>query len=247
MDLKFKDQKLQELQKMKAEKPGPGREPQPGEPGVTGEHPVPPTSELEQDGNQPGSGPEGAAATPEEGEDTVGAISREELDSLRAEVASKTAALAELQQRYLRLQADFDNFRKRTRREQEELTRLAAARLITGLLPVVDNLERALATAADSKGAGLAAGVELIQRQLMTLLEQEGLTPVAAVGQPFNPELHEAVAREETGDPEQANLVVAEFRRGYTLHGKLLRPAMVKVAVAGATVKENGQEVDKNE
>lgn len=84
-------------------------------------------------------------------------------------------------------------------------------------------------------------------RQLKEILEQEGLTPIAALGQPFNPELHEAVAREETENPEQANMVVAEFRRGYTLKGKLLRPAMVKVAVARATVKENGQEVDKDE
>ncbi|OIQ61557.1 protein GrpE [Moorella thermoacetica] len=203
--------------------------------GINGEEPVSPEG---------GTGPEQAEAMGAAGE-TVNLT--EEINSLRAEVENKTAALAELQQRYLRLQADFDNYRKRTRREQEELIRMAAARLITSLLPVLDNLERALAAATDNKAEGLATGVEMTLRQLKEILAQEGLTTVAALGQPFNPELHEAVAMEETEDPEQANLVVAELRRGYILKGKLLRPAMVKVAVAGATVKENGQEVDKDE
>ncbi|GLI17279.1 protein GrpE [Moorella thermoacetica] len=232
--------KDQEQHKMKDEmtcpEPGPGAAaPETTGAGTTGDEPVPAKG---------GAGPEQAEAM-----DAAGEIVNltEEINSLRAEVENKTAALAELQQRYLRLQADFDNYRKRTRREQEELTRMAAARLITSLLPVLDNLERALAAVTDNKAEGLATGVEMTLRQLKEILEQEGLTPIAALGQPFNPELHEAVAREETENPEQANMVVAEFRRGYTLKGKLLRPAMVKVAVAGATVKENGQEVDKDE
>lgn len=205
------------------------------EAGITGDKAIP---------RENGTGPDQAEAGDAAGE-TINLT--EEINRLRSEVESKTAALAEVQQRYLRLQADFDNYRKRTRREQEELTRMAAARLITSLLPVLDNLERALAAVTDSKAEGLVTGVEMTLRQLKEILEQEGLTPVAALGQPFNPELHEAVAREETADPGQADLVVAEFRRGYTLKGKLLRPAMVKVAVVGTSGKENGQEVEKDE
>jgi len=166
--------------------------------------------------------------------DDAGAGDGAALASLKDALAAQEEALTDLQQRYLRLQADFDNYRKRARREQEEMTRLAGARLISGLLPVIDNLERALAAAGEAEKETLAAGVEMTWRHLMTTLAEEGLQPVAALGQPFNPALHEAVAREETAAPEKVNLVVEELRRGYTLHGKLLRPAMVKVAVAAA-------------
>lgn len=157
-----------------------------------------------------------------------------DLNSLQEELAAREAALAELQQRYLRLQADFENYRKRTRREQEELSRMASARLVKDLLPVLDNLELALAAAAGAEKEDLATGVEMTLRHFREILSREGLTQVVALGQPFDPELHEAVAREETTEPEKINQVVEEFRRGYTLHGKLLRPAMVKVAVAAA-------------
>ncbi|WXJ86554.1 Protein GrpE [Moorella humiferrea] len=174
---------------------------------------------------------------------------REELNRLQEELEAKETMVTELQQRLLRLQADFDNYRKRTRREVEDLTRRANARLIEALLPVLDNLERALAASGAEKGA-LATGVEMTLRQLQEILTREGLTPVAALGQPFNPEVHEAVAREETDAADKINLVVEEFRRGYTLHGRLLRPAMVKVAVAAAetapTVETGEQEVEGN-
>jgi len=172
-----------------------------------------------------------ADAAPEpaiEDKDTVEAG----LASVKAELADKITALEELQQRYLRLQADFDNYRKRTRREQEEFRRMATVELVTGLLPILDNLEWALAAAGEAEKTTLIAGVEMILRQLKEMLALEGLRPIEALGQPFNPELHEAVSQEETNDQEKINLVLEEYRQGYTLQGKLLRPAMVKVAVA---------------
>ncbi|CEP68237.1 GrpE nucleotide exchange factor [Moorella glycerini] len=202
---------------------------------------------------EPPAGEAGEAATPEAKDGPAGAgeepgEENEILTRLQAELAAKEEALAGLQQRYLRLQADFDNYRKRTRREQEELTRLANARLIESLLPVLDNLERALAAAAGAEKQALETGVEMTLRLLKEILSQEGLMPVAALGQPFDPEVHEAVAREETPELDKINLVVEEFRRGYTLHGKLLRPAMVKVAVAaGATEQETKQEAGEQE
>ncbi len=170
----------------------------------------------------------------------------EEINAVKAELADKTAVLNELQQRYLRLQADFDNYRKRTRREQNEFLKMAAADLISNLLPIIDNLERALAAAAKAEKETLIAGLEMVFRQLKEILAAEGLAPVKAVGQPFDPELHEAVDREETTEQEKANLVLEEYRQGYTFKGRLLRPAMVKVAVAVVAEKqkeetENGE------
>ncbi|QGP92503.1 Protein GrpE [Neomoorella glycerini] len=210
----------------------------------------PPAGEAgEGAGQEASGGPAGAGEKPvEENNETAGEASQEVLTRLQAELAAKEEALAGLQQRYLRLQADFDNYRKRTRREQEELTRLANARLIESLLPVLDNLERALAAAPGAEKQALETGVEMTLRHLKEILSQEGLMPVAALGQPFDPEVHEAVAREETPEPDKINLVVEEFRRGYTLYGKLIRPAMVKVAVAaGATEQETKQEAGEQE
>lgn len=172
----------------------------------------------------------GAEATREAVVDAEAALAAE-LAEVKKQLAAREAALEEAQLRYLRLQADFDNFRRRTRREQQELTRIAAAGVIKALLPIIDNLERALATVEVEKNA-LTTGVEMILRQLKEILAAEGLAPIEAVGQPFNPELHEAVSREETEDQDKINLVLEQYRQGYTLQGKLLRPAMVKVAVA---------------
>lgn len=215
------------------------------------DHPLAATEEQQRDGNREDLMAGGEANTVEETADTGKSNPlREELERLQQELEAKEMLLTELQQRLLRLQADFDNYRKRTRREMEDLTLRANARLIESLLPVLDNLERALNIASATEQGALATGVEMTLRQLQEILTREGLTPVAAAGQPFNPEVHEAVAREETDAADKINLVVEEFRRGYTLHGRLLRPAMVKVAVAAAatapTVETGEQEVESN-
>lgn len=129
-----------------------------------------------------------------------------------------------------RLQADFDNFRRRTRTEKEELVKYAVGDLVEKLLPVVDNFERALQAVEDkTELRSFADGVEMIFRQFMQVLEQEGLTPVEAVGCQFDPNCHEAVMQVESEDHE-ANTVLEEFQKGYHLNGRLIRPSMVKVA-----------------
>lgn len=133
--------------------------------------------------------------------------------------------------RYLRTAAEFDNARKRTAREREEYVRSANESLIRELLPVLDNLDRALQAAkGDPAAASVTAGVELIQRELLRVLEKFGVTPFVSAGAPFDPERHEAVARvPAAGRPEMT--VVDEIARGYMLNGRVLRPAMVSVAM----------------
>jgi len=161
---------------------------------------------------------EGAA---ESSRPEAGATGGDEVTQLRREIA-------DLRDRSTRTLADFDNFRKRSERERQELRRYALLEPLRELLTVADNLD--LALSAQGSADDLKRGVELIHRQMQELLRRFGVTEVAAVGQPFDPTLHEAVSREES--PEvAAPTVVAELRRGYRLHDRLLRPAMVKVAV----------------
>jgi molecular chaperone GrpE len=136
----------------------------------------------------------------------------------------------QLREMYLRKLAEFDNFRKRTEREREELQKTAAEGLIRELLPVMDNLERALQHLETSDPDAFREGVEMIARQLRDLLQREGLEPVDPAGLPFEPEFHEAVHRVESTE-HPPGTVVSVFAKGYTYRGRLLRPAMVSVAV----------------
>lgn len=140
-------------------------------------------------------------------------------------------AQAEMQERHLRLRADFENFRRRAEREAAELRERAAEDLLRELLPIVDDIDRALGAGA-GEGA-LREGLALIRRQLGAVLARAGLDPVEAVGERFDPNLHEAVARQETADLPP-DVIVEEMRRGYRFRGRLLRPSLVKVTVAPA-------------
>ena len=124
--------------------------------------------------------------------------------------------------------ADFDNFRKRAERDRQEQKRYALFDPLREFLTVTDNLD--LALSAQGPAEDLKRGVEMIHRQMIELLRRFGVTEVSAVGQPFDPTVHEAVAREESAEVKSPT-VSAELRRGYKLHERLLRPAMVKVAV----------------
>jgi len=128
-------------------------------------------------------------------------------------------------QQHLRLQADFDNFRKRSRQEREDMVKLAATALMQDLLPVLDNFERALNALAESSER---EGVRLIHRQFMEVLIGAGLSPIEAMGADFDPQLHDAILQTEAG-PEQKGKVIGEAQKGYLLHGKLLRPSRVQV------------------
>jgi molecular chaperone GrpE len=158
-----------------------------------------------------------------------------ELIATRAELKRVEAARDDLVDRLARRQADFDNFRKRVERERSETYNGIVGEVVGKLLPVVDNLRRALDAEA-SLQAGESEefrhflnGIELISRQLNGVLEDLGVQPVASVGEPFDPHVHEAVATERTDDYEP-DTVMQEMVRGYRLGEKLLRPAMVKVA-----------------
>ena len=155
----------------------------------------------------------------------------EEIQRLREALEAKTREVEALQDRYVRAAAEFDNVRKRGAREREEYTRYANESLLRDILPVLDNLDRALQAARTEPANSLTTGVELIQRELLRVLEKFGLTAFTSVGQPFDPERHEAIARVPTANlPDMT--VAAETARGYLLHGRVLRPAMVTVAVA---------------
>ena len=131
--------------------------------------------------------------------------------------------------RLLRKTAEFDNYRKRVERERLQLSEAAAADLLTELLPLVDDLERALKADAGPDGEGIRKGVELIHKQLLEVLRKRGVKPVDALGADFDPHFHMAVAH-EPAEGRREGEVVEEFRRGYMLGDRLLRPAMVKVA-----------------
>ena len=144
------------------------------------------------------------------------------------DVAALQAELADLRDRSIRTLADFENYRRRSEREREDLRRFAVGDALRDVLPVVDNLERALA--AGGAVEDLKLGVELTLRQFKDVLRQRGMAEVPAVGEPFDPTVHEAGAREEGADVTVPT-VTSELQRGYTLHGRLLRPALVKVAM----------------
>lgn len=147
-----------------------------------------------------------------------------ELEKLQAEVL-------EHQQRTLRVQADFDNFRRRTQKEKEDLGKYASSKLITELLPVIDNFERALqASEENPEFESFSKGVSMIFRQLESVLATEGLTAMKSVGEPFNPEYHQAIMQVESEEYEEG-IVVEEVQKGYMLKDKVLRPAMVKVSM----------------
>ena len=151
-----------------------------------------------------------------------------EAGSPEVEIEKLVKEREDLYQRLARLQADFDNFRKRSRKEQEDFARYASQNLVERLLPVLDNFSRAL-EAEYGDNNSLKAGVEMTYRQLFEVLSQEGLTVIEAKGQTFDPEYHEAVMQEET-DEYPDGTVIEVFQKGYKLKNKVIRPAMVKVA-----------------
>ena len=171
----------------------------------------------------------------EASEQTEGASEPSADSDAQAELQSQVETLAQekaaLYDQLLRRQAEFENYRKRVERERTEDRHKARADLLVELLPVMDNFERALTSLQGSgaDAAGLRHGVELIHRQLKDALTKFGLQPVEALGQTFDPHLHEAVTIEAT-DEHKENTVIEEFERGYKLGDRLLRPAKVKVA-----------------
>jgi len=137
--------------------------------------------------------------------------------------------LQEMNDKYIRLYAEFDNYRKRVNKDKEELIKYANEGIIYQLLPVIDNLEMALKHSNDNTSSGLVQGVENTLREFLRTLEKFGLNPIEAVNKPFDPSQHEAMCVIERKDIEE-NLVVEEFRKGYIFKEKVLRPSLVSVS-----------------
>jgi molecular chaperone GrpE len=151
-------------------------------------------------------------------------------EAREAEGPSAEEQLAELDERYVRLYAEFENYKKKSARDREELARYVREELVYDLMPSLDHLEIALQHAAEQEdSAGLKQGVEMTLRELYRTLEKYGLKSIEALGQPFDPEYHHAISQAERDDIEEGT-VVEVFRKGYMLGDKVLRAAMVSVS-----------------
>jgi molecular chaperone GrpE len=170
-----------------------------------------------------------------------------EMVDLKQQLEAKELEAKHNYDRWLRQTAELDNFKKRTARERDEAIRLANEALIKDLLPVVDNLERAVAHASGGgNGKPLVEGVEMVLRQFLDVLTKHGAVQMLAVGQPFDPAKHEAMTQVESDDHEP-NSVVEEHQKGYLFRDRLLRPALVSVAKASGTKeKKNAQSKVEN-
>ena len=198
-----------------------------------------------RDRKQSGEGPEGGEILPVVAEDESGPEAGVEEEAERPAETPQEAlqrvevALREADDRYLRALADLDNTRKRLSREKTEWLTWGYEPVVKDLLPIVDNLERALAATSEAAGQGgedslvvkgLKEGVELTLRQFREVLDRHGVTPIESLGEAFDPKFHEAVARVERDDVPPGT-VVTEFQRGYRFRDRLLRAAQVCVSV----------------
>lgn len=152
---------------------------------------------------------------------------QEEIEALKGQVEKLTGDLQEKKDRLLRLQADFDNFRRRSAKEREEISAVVTQNFCKDMLPLLDNFERAMA--AETKDVeAFQKGVEMIFTQFQEVLKKNGLEQIEAVGQKFDPKFHQAVMRVE--DPEKEDDTVAqELQKGYMVKGRVIRPSMVQV------------------
>ena len=174
---------------------------------------------------------------PQEGSPQVSAEETTPAVTLEGQLAAVTsdrdqvaAEKADLQDRLLRVRAEFDNFRKRSERERGDFIQFAAMDMVKDVLPVLDDFERALKV--ETADREYAKGVELIYQRLFDTLKKIGLEPIETAGRLFDPNVHQAVERVPTEEAED-QAILGEFQRGYNFKGRLLRPAMVRVAVRG--------------
>jgi molecular chaperone GrpE len=172
-----------------------------------------------------------------------------DVESLRAELAEKEKEIAELKDKYLRTLAESENARKRIRQQSEESVRIQRESILRDLLPIVDNLERALAAAREGTDPKtILDGVQMTVRALLDFLRAQGVTPLSSVGQAFDPSRHEAVDHVES-EAHPPNTVIDEFHRGYQIGERILRPARVSVAKESASDsnRRNGGENDASD
>lgn len=156
-------------------------------------------------------------------------VEEPQAEEVNPKVAELEAKLEDAENRYLRLQADFDNFRRRSRLDLEASAKYRAQSLVSDILPALDNFERALQTESDNEQTkSLQKGMEMVYQSLVVALQKEGVEAIEAVGQEFDPHRHQAVMQ-ESDENYGPNIVVAEFQKGYMLKDRVIRPSMVKV------------------
>jgi len=157
--------------------------------------------------------------------------SAETPDELRSELESVKQEAQENYEKYLRASAELDNVRKRTARELEDFRKFSLEKIVKELLPVVDNLERAIQASGPNEqdGNGLLEGVDLVLKDILKVFDRFGIRPIESLEKPFDPIFHQAVMQEETSD-QPDNTVISELQKGYLMHDRLLRPAMVVVS-----------------
>jgi molecular chaperone GrpE len=148
----------------------------------------------------------------------------------QAELKQQIEQLQARNDQLMRVAADFENYKRRTAREREDLIKFAGQQIVTNLLDVIDNIERALLNEIKAEElSNFVDGVKMIHKQFLDVLQKSGVSVIDAVGQPFNPEYHEAIMSETTSDhPDET--VIAEFQKGYQMNGRVLRASMVKVS-----------------
>ena len=152
-----------------------------------------------------------------------------DIDKMKAEIAEKDKRIDELEERLQKLYADYDNFRKRKEAEAESAKKYAAEKIVSELLPIVDNFERAVDASEKTKNYNsLKDGVVMINRQIWEILGKVGLSAIDSIGNVFDPALHQAVFCEKKDDLDE-DVVIAELLKGYKLHDKVIRPSMVIV------------------
>ncbi|GIV97301.1 MAG: protein GrpE [Herpetosiphonaceae bacterium] len=203
------------------------------------------TEEMEQKNSLPGDGQQSgeveqqaegveqeAAAADEQAQDqsnAPGAVPAPSIAELEQRIAEIELQAEEYKENWMRAAADFRNLKRRSEQERSELIKSANAALILKLLPILDDLERAMEHVPEEVAqSSWFEGVRLVQRKFQMILEGEGVQPIEALDKEFDPTLHEAVMYEEVA-PEQSGKVIAELRKGYKLGDRVLRPAMVKV------------------
>lgn len=160
---------------------------------------------------------------------------KDQLKEIQAELETAKQEAKETYDRFLRVSAEFENYKKRSAREMDDLRKYANQSLIVEMLAVVDNLERALnsSNGNSSNDKCMADGVNLTLREILKVFEKFNVKPIESIGQPFDPNFHQAMMQEETDDyPE--NTVITELQKGYMIHDRLLRPSMVVVAASKA-------------
>ena len=150
------------------------------------------------------------------------------IEALAKELQETKAELAEQKDKFVRLQAETDNFRKRLSREKDEFSQYANERLFKALIPIFDNFERALEdTSNDTKS--LKEGLDMILKQFSSFLEKERVEPIKAIGEKFDPAIHEALTSEESEEHAE-NIIISQFVKGYTINNRVLRPAQVVIS-----------------